>query len=442
MPSRPRIFSLVLILTLLSAACSSSEADPSTASVDSTSTTDSQNPAPGAETGTITSDDGVLTVTAPAGSGPITIDGANPIEELSGIGESLHAWELGPDGSTFTEAVELRFSVSADDLADGLFAASRSTDGTLEAIELTLEGGDDSFELVGEISHFTRIELRNGAALDVILNAPAEAEVDSSFDFWLSLTTGETEGLTQTPDRGGLKADETFITAGRRGRATCIDEGTGSVRFEGALSIESTWLSPDAIRAIPEWGGFGFINVSKAVNCVKLGKELPPEDQQCIDRNTGESAEDCLNPEKVSISTGTDGTAILDIGFDGAPADTDVTLELVVNDGDELIVVDCSNVQGCTIFYGPGFADVDSDLEFDSTTSDTGSVKFSGGPLSRSDSGELILNLPAGITSDGSEVTAGPRNVDELVIYTERASADSSTTLQGINTYPVTNLQP
>ena len=63
--------------------------------------------------GPVTSSDGVLVATPPAGSGPITVEPAEPIDALDGLGSSVVAYELGPDGSVFDEPVELRFAVAA-----------------------------------------------------------------------------------------------------------------------------------------------------------------------------------------------------------------------------------------------------------------------------------------------------------------------------------------
>ena len=59
----------------------------------------------------------------------------------------------------FSTPVQLRFTVSADQLEAGLLAVARSSDGSIEPLELDVVEEGGSTIVIAELDHFTRGEL-------------------------------------------------------------------------------------------------------------------------------------------------------------------------------------------------------------------------------------------------------------------------------------------
>jgi len=88
-----------------------------------------------------------------------------------------------------------------------------------------------------------------------------------------------------------------------------------------------------------------------------------------------------------------------------------VSLELVSNSADEPILIDCSEDQGCTIFYG-----------FSGTDAESGTSMFDEIPLAVSADDELLLNFDGGTTSSGADIPGGPRIGTEVFVYSDQTT--------------------
>jgi len=167
--------------------------------------------------------------------------------------------------------------------------------------------------------------------------------------------------------------------------------------------------------------------------------ELSTADEKCSGYN-GEPAEGCPSPESVSVSAGPDGNVVVEIRLVGASADAEVTIEFLANNSDELILVDCSEAQGCISFFGPGLENLDSPFLIESATTSDGSFVFTGVPLLVSGNDELLIDVPSGTTSSGIDVAGGPRIVDGVFVYSAETAGDPKTRLQGVSKYPTSRL--
>ena len=166
-----------LAFALLLAACSGGgEAESTPAGSDGTP--EASTAAPSAPDGasasdvdvSVTSDDGALTVTVPAGAGPadVTITAIDPPPEFADLeGASvIAAYELGPEGAEFSEPVALEFQAPLADSAEIplLLPTISRTDGDgfelLEDLELIV--GDSTVAIRGTTRHFSRLLIGGG----------------------------------------------------------------------------------------------------------------------------------------------------------------------------------------------------------------------------------------------------------------------------------------
>lgn len=169
---------------------------------------------------------------------------------------------------------------------------------------------------------------------------------------------------------------------------------------------------------------------------------LEPEDEECRGYD-GEPVDSCTTPSDLTMSTcpdcraefGEDVKLVVEFPLDSP--DVEVTLEIVSDDSGKLIVVDCSEDQGCTTFYGPGFETVDGPYAIDyfGTDRSGGTFAFSEVPLSVSAEGELLIDLPGGTTPSGAEMLSGPRLVTGVTIYTDETSGEPMDRLKGVSNY-------
>lgn len=168
---------------------------------------------------------------------------------------------------------------------------------------------------------------------------------------------------------------------------------------------------------------------------------LDPDDEKCKGYE-GDLVDSCTTPESARVSAGPDGTANLEVLYPLDSPEIEVTIEFVANDSDELLLIDCSQAQGCTTFYGPGLENVDStyDIDFSGTDSKSGTFLFGGIPLTSSSGGDLLLSIPGGTTSSGAAVPDGLRIITEVIVYSDETVGDPMTRLQGVTTYPTSQL--
>ncbi len=248
--------------------------------------------------GSITSADAKLELTIPAGAlaadTEIAINlfgDAQLPEALDGLAGDITAYDLGPDGTTFSAPVEISFDMPGSVTSSGgtvstsaglLYAES---EGTVEAMANTtfVQDEDDptSGRLTGEMSHFSSAVF-SAADLYYEIEAPASAEVGTPFDvtFTIDITNagvGEVVSATvEDASRAPVVPDEGFdpelggapTLVWVTNSYTCTEVG------EGRISVFMRFDSDD------EFGSFARINLGKAVTCV----EPPPQlETQWID---------------------------------------------------------------------------------------------------------------------------------------------------------------
>lgn len=248
--------------------------------------------------GSITSADAKLDLTIPAGALAadteisINLFGETQLPEaLDGLPGDLTAYDLGPDGTTFSAPVEVSFdmpgsvSSSAGTVSTSAGLLYAESEGTVEAMaNMTFVQDEDdptSGRLTGEMSHFSSAVF-SAADLHYGIEAPATAEVGTPFDviFTIDITdagVGDVVSATvEDASQAPVAPDEGFDPE-LLGAPTLVwvtNSYTCSEVGEGRISVFMRFDSDD------EFGSFARINLGKAVTCV----EPPPQlETQWID---------------------------------------------------------------------------------------------------------------------------------------------------------------
>jgi len=141
----------------------------------------------GSDGGEITSSDGKLTLTIPAGAlgntETITIEEISPDElgsEFADI-ETEAAWELGPDGLEFDMPVTAAYQVEPNDEGNPLEVTMpgllTETDGTAIALDSLVFEGET---LTGTLDHFSALVFERNFATATVRNVPDALEVGHS----------------------------------------------------------------------------------------------------------------------------------------------------------------------------------------------------------------------------------------------------------------------
>ena len=163
----------------------------------------------------VTSDDGALTVTVPAGAGPadVTITAIDPPPEFADLeGASvIAAYELGPEGAEFSEPVALVFQAPLADSAEIpllLPTISRTGGDGFELLEdLELIVGDSTVAIRGTTRHFSRLLIGRSPELSGISLSPTELNLavgrSGRFEALASACNGCTLIISEVSDNLG-----------------------------------------------------------------------------------------------------------------------------------------------------------------------------------------------------------------------------------------------
>jgi hypothetical protein len=420
---------MMVVLALVAAACGSGDDGSGTAAT--VQETPEQADDGG---GAVVSADGALTVIAPAGSGVVTVVEAEGIEELDSVGSSLRAYELGPDGSTFDEPVELRFEATLDELAGGVLVAARSSDGTVEPLEATIEISGESAVIVATIRHFTRVELRYGFYADVTVKTPGQVTKGAPVEVELQTTSKsleEGEVLTVKEGTGGEWSATGGVSGAGPDSFVCESVGQGSVSYSGLIIFRFVFFDEDFDGDITEdWTVQGPVkNASGNVECVEAGTVVPPEDTECTDLNAQDTT-GCVNVSEFVVSGGNSPTVRLstDPALTGAP-DEKVTIALLAEDSDgQPVMIQCSETDGCFGYFGQGFSTFVGDFTIEPTIED-GIFVFNDIPV-RDEGSVLVLDVPPGELIVGvGDVPGGPRTLTEVRVRVRQGELESTTVM-------------
>ncbi|VAW09092.1 hypothetical protein MNBD_ACTINO02-1428 [hydrothermal vent metagenome] len=425
---------MLVAVAMIAAACGGGGATPS---VDSTD--------PAAPTkGNVVSPDGMLTVVPPAGAGDITIAEAGPIVEFEDFGQSLRSYELGPDGSTFDTPVELRFQVNADELARGVLVAARSSDGSVEPLDFTIESSGGPV-VVATIDHFTVVELRWDFYRDITVKAPASENVDSF------VLAGLQVGFTAEQVAAGYSGPELFeisegiegawsasgsISGSSRESLFCASAGPGVVTYSGRAIIEYVGRSSGASALGPavrgsSWTVQGPVQDANAnVECVQAA-EVPPEDVKCRDTTMGDDAglDECTVTDSVwvSVAEGDATIAVLtDEPLQPGPKGKMVLSLFGLTPEGELVAIECGAEQDCVGFFGAGFVNFTALFPIVSSVAEA-VWRFSRVPLTV-EGINIVLEVPVGETVTGDPV-GGPAVLTEATLYISNGEFESITRL-------------
>jgi hypothetical protein len=408
--NRSRFSLFGLLALLIAASCGGSEGQV-------TATTEAE-----ATVGAVTSADGLLTVTPPAGSGPITIDVVAPEEGVIGV---LGIYELGPDGAQFDEPVQVEFRVTSDDLAGGVFGVVESADGSVEGLILELVDSGDGRVVRTSLDHFSRMIFWDGGdgggSAVVRLEAPLEVTVGARVP--LELVAEETRGSFGGLLVGDLVvhdadvAENWLINPPLEGTppnaVICTAPGTPFVKVDGVFDI--TWHYGDSSLLQAVVGTFA-ISQEAQITCVKP-TPIKHLDFKCLDAITGFETISCTVPE-VSIF-GTD-PAEFRIGFDYPAADLDVGFSLFMNfDESNPVLIERHSDGRINGFYGLGFASFppgEGITGGEGVDTETGSSFVFLLPSLSLDpaTGAMVFTVES-----GGDVEGGPRIVTDITIFVE-----------------------
>jgi hypothetical protein len=442
-----RARSAVVVLVMIAAACGGGASTTSPAPNNATNPADSVD-------GSLVSSDGLLSVVPPSGVDAISVDEAGAIEELDGLGQSVRAYDLGPDGSTFDEPVQLRFEVTADEIAGGVLVVARSTDGAIEPLVATIDLSSEPAVVVAEIDHFTVVELRTGVYRDITVKAPAQIVVGGTVpvDLQIGLTSDQVASNYPSPDSFSVKEGASGewsasgnVTGTGPGSFVCSSVGTGSVSYSGLIIVDYSLVIEEGYRSIIEASadpGRGFLhpsewtaqgpvrNATANVECVEAATEVPIDDQTCVNFTTGEYADGCVLTEDVTVSGGS--LATFTVSVDGSigdgPEDSVKVFFIATNSDGEMVAFECGLGQGCIGWFGAGFAGLEVDLPVQYSEGDR-VWSFSDLPI-RTEGSDLILDVPPGALADGSATTpGGPAVLIEATIFVENGDFLSTTRL-------------
>jgi hypothetical protein len=436
MTSVVRLKWMLVAFAMIAAACGGGGAAPS---VDSTN--------PSAPTkGNVVSSDGMLTVIPPDGAGDITIAEAGPIEEFEDFGQSLRSYELGPDGSTFDTPVELRFQVSADELERGVLVAARSSDGSVEPLDFSVDTSGTPV-VTATIDHFTVVELRWDFYRDITVKAPATANVGSSVPAELQV------GFTSEQEAAGYSTREMYeisegiegawsatgsITGTSPASFVCASAGPGVVTYSGRVIVQFLGRSSGGTALGPSvrgssWTVQGPVQDANAnVECIQAA-EVPPEDVKCRDTTMGDDAalDECTVTDAVWVSVAEADANIAVYTSEPLQQGTEakVVLSLFGVDAEGVpVLIECGVDQGCIGFFGAGFANFEAPFGIESL--EVAAIwSFTRVPLSV-DGSDVILASPPGELLDGSgSVTGGPVVISQALLYVSNGEFESITSL-------------
>ena len=233
----------------------------------------------------VTSDDGALTVTVPAGAGPadVTITAIDPPPEFADLeGASvIAAYELGPEGAEFSEPVALEFQAPLADSAEIplLLPTISRTDGDgfelLEDLELIV--GDSTVAIRGTTRHFSRLLIGRSPELSGISLSPTELNLavgrSGRFEALASACNGCTLIISEVSDNPGHVS--VALARDRFATVTCKIVASQDVGLQ--ISVEVTL--GDALQLYLRGGTFGGyansiaadVDTDGPVNCFEEG---------------------------------------------------------------------------------------------------------------------------------------------------------------------------
>lgn len=385
--------------------------------------------------GPIASPDGRLVVTPPDDAGPITVDPGEPIEALDGLGVSVAAYELGPDGSVFDEPVELRFAVDEVTATSGVVVTAQSSDGTLDALSVILEQTDDGYDAVALLDHFTRVELRAGVASPVAVLDSTTFAIGTDFvpDIQPGVGADVTPGVVSDvsvelrgiPEPAWTSSGPVGALAGSSDTFVCRSPGGGLVTITGLMRIEVLGSPQSASPQPLTWPTeVPLIDLQVPVECSAPATELAVVDMRCINRLTGEASDGCAYPDTVTISN-PEAPEILVQGATMTDADIDVVLSIYTGE----ILAECDVAGLCNVFSSPSFGGVETDWPTTGVPDGEGVFRFSPVPL-RSGPEGVIVDVPPGVDMfEGGEVPGGPQPLVEATIFVQVGDIQSTTLL-------------
>ena len=435
---------VLVAVTMLAAACGGGgdgdavAAEPAPATDEQTpdrSDGESEPPTEEVDEGPVTSVDGRLVATPPRGAGPITVEPGEPIAALDGLGVSVAAYELGPDGSVFDEPVELRFAVDAATAMSGIIVTAESSDGTLDALAVTIEQTADGFEAVALLDHFTRVDLRSGVASPVAVLDSDRFEIGTDFAAGLRAGVGvdvvpgavsdvavEFRGISEP---AWTTSGVVTTTSTATDVFVCERPGGGLVALSGVMRIEVLGSAGSAAPQPLTWPTeVPVVDLEVPVECNAPATELAVLDMRCIDRLTGETADGCAYPDVVSISN-PDNPEILVAGATMTDADIDVVLSIYTGE----ILAECDLVGVCNVFSAPSFGGVETDWPTSGVTVGEGTFRFSQVPL-RSGPDGVVVDVPPGVDMfEGSDLPGGPQPLVEVTVFVHVGDIQSTTLL-------------
>ena len=462
--SRGRLLTTLITCTLVVAACGggeesadesvspeSSSPDQPADSIDSVPTTD---PAPTtdpvtttadvAESSdtdvTVTSDDGILEVFVPAGSGPadVTIEMIEQID-VPDATVPVVGYELGPDGATYSEPVTLTFSLPADEWSpgEGVPVITFASDAEDVPIATTSRDGD-IVTVVANVDHFTEFYVFGTAGV-VFLNPPSlavpvagEASSNVSFDDQpdLSKLGAESAMWSVSPEFTVLR-DATFPA----------QEGKSGLLAQAFVTCDSSDVDPGLLNVelvvSNQVEGVGLFDVSRLLfseptsNIVLSGRvecvgPIEPIEQDCLtDGGTISAPEEfgvsCVLPElvlpgvdpfslTVELPEGSDAQKVI-VSLSGGEDPATETLMRFPLDGPPFA------------FFSNTFLSVSFDIPLSvSIIEGENGFEISDLPIIVTDS-VTLLQVPAGTTSDGTPVLAAEVPLTGLTIEIGNQSA-------------------
>lgn len=408
-------FTLLVSSLLVLTACSSSSDEPSNEGSTASPTESEQ--------GVVVSGDGILALTPGDDSVAITIANLDN-DDLTADGLTvLNTYELGPDGSTFETPVEVRVSITNEDLAAGVAVVLESSDGSIESVNIEIVTENNDKYLVGEIDHFSRLRILKLNASEVEVVLPVEMLVDESVPLVLR-HRGQQVDFPTTHDQWIFVAP--LALAGAEA-VTCLSEGPGLAEFAGETSFElvnSSFLQPETIRFVADLTAVG------EVVCVR-STPIKFADQRCVDMLTGAEAEGCLFPSSVTIS-GSD-PAVLKINYADAAEAPEVILSVFMNDDESNpILLERHSDGRFNGFSGLGFGPFEPGDEISSgelVESEAGlNIAFSSAFLLNR-LNQLVLEMQESTSFDGSAIEAGDRVITSFTIFTAVGDLQSTVLL-------------
>ena len=442
MGAKTRWWAVVAALAVLAAACGGDDGGDTAPSA-STSAETAESAVDGGAgateepvaSGPVASSDGVLVATPPEGSGPITVEPAEPIDALDGLGSSVVAYELGPDGSVFDEPVELRFAVDAATATSGVVVTAQSSDGTLEALAVTIEPTASGFDAVALLDHFTRVEMRSGVASPIAVLDSSQFEIGSDIvadlraDVGVDVVPGVVSDvsveLRGVPEVTGIPEGAVSTSAGSTDAFACVGPGGGLITLNSLMRVEVLGSPQSAAPQQLTWPTeVPVIDLEVPVECNAPATELTVLDMRCINRLTGETTDGCAYPDAVTISN-PDDPQILVRGANMIETDIDVVLSIYTGE----ILAECDVAGSCNIFSAPSFGGVETEWPTTGTPEGDGTFRFGQVPVRGGPDG-VVVDVPPGVdTFEGEELPGGPQPLVEVTVFVQVGDIQSTTLL-------------